>query len=230
MSTSDPETAFAPPVVASAQRGLSVDVPAREAVLDGQVLTLTKTEFDLLAKLSASPRAVITFDMLMNVIGNGAWYSDTHAVQVHMSRLRQKLGESGTEPRFIHTVRGIGYRFEPEANTVHGAVGINQVFKLVYDHELILRSIEPDNRSLLGWEPSTIIDTFFMLTSVEAIHSDQEAALAFVRSLVAAGILVLDGAVSARTYWGSVVEVKAINEILVGESGKFHGMRSTVTV
>jgi len=92
---------------------LRVDVAAREAVLDGGLVDLTKLEFDLLAKLASEPRRAFTRAQLLNAVWGSDWYGDDHVVDVHMGNLRKKLGESGTQPRFVHTVRGVGFRFEP---------------------------------------------------------------------------------------------------------------------
>ncbi len=92
--------------------GLTIDVAAREVTLDGNRLELTKIEFDLLAKLASEPRRVFARQQLLDAVWGGDWYGDDHVVDVHMGNLRKKLGESGSNPRFIHTVRGVGFRFE----------------------------------------------------------------------------------------------------------------------
>jgi DNA-binding response OmpR family regulator len=92
---------------------LRVDVAARETSLDGQLLDLTKVEFDLLAKLASEPRRAFTRAQLLDAVWGVEWFSDDHVVDVHVGNLRKKLGESGSRPRFVHTVRGVGFRFEP---------------------------------------------------------------------------------------------------------------------
>ena len=92
---------------------LRVDVAARETTLDGQLLDLTKVEFDLLAKLASEPRRAFTRAQLLDAVWGVEWFSDDHVVDVHVGNLRKKLGESGSRPRFVHTVRGVGFRFEP---------------------------------------------------------------------------------------------------------------------
>jgi DNA-binding response OmpR family regulator len=93
---------------------LRVDVAARETTLDGQLLDLTKVEFDLLAKLASEPRRAFTRVQLIEAVWGSDWYGDDHFVDVHVGNLRKKLGESGARPRFVHTVRGVGFRFEPQ--------------------------------------------------------------------------------------------------------------------
>jgi DNA-binding response OmpR family regulator len=92
--------------------GLSIDPDAREVRLDSEVLDLTKIEFDLLQKLASEPRRVFAREQLLHSVWGADWYGDDHVVDVHMGNLRKKLGESGSNPRFIHTVRGVGFRFE----------------------------------------------------------------------------------------------------------------------
>lgn len=93
--------------------GLTVDLGSHEVTLDGTALDLTKIEFDLLTKLISEPRRVFTRGQLLDSVWGDDWYGDDHVVDVHMGNLRKKLGESGSSPRYIFTVRGVGFRFEP---------------------------------------------------------------------------------------------------------------------
>jgi DNA-binding response OmpR family regulator len=88
---------------------LTVDIEARLALLDAEELTLTRTEFDLLALMIASPRRVWTREILLRSVWGDEWASDEHLVEVHVGNLRRKLGDQGRSPRFIRTVRGVGY-------------------------------------------------------------------------------------------------------------------------
>ncbi len=92
--------------------GLVVDVGRHEVLRDGQAVTLTPTEFDLLALLSASPGRVISrSEMIQKVWGQGADL-DLRSVDAHVYRLRRKIEPDGPRPTYIHAVPGIGYRFE----------------------------------------------------------------------------------------------------------------------
>lgn len=92
--------------------GLIVDVGRHEVLRDGQPVTLTPTEFDLLALLSASPGRVISrTEMIQKVWGQGADL-DLRSVDAHVYRLRRKIEPEGPRPTYIHAVPGIGYRFE----------------------------------------------------------------------------------------------------------------------
>ncbi len=92
--------------------GLIVDVGRHEVLRDGEAVTLTPTEFDLLALLSASPGRVISrTEMIQKVWGQGADL-DLRSVDAHVYRLRRKIEPEGPRPTYIHAVPGIGYRFE----------------------------------------------------------------------------------------------------------------------
>jgi DNA-binding response OmpR family regulator len=92
--------------------GLVVDIGRHEVLRDGASVTLTPTEFDLLALLSASPGRVISrSEMIQRVWGQGADI-DLRSVDAHVYRLRRKIEPEGPRPTYIHAVPGIGYRFE----------------------------------------------------------------------------------------------------------------------
>jgi DNA-binding response OmpR family regulator len=92
---------------------LSVDVQGRVARLDGEELPLTKIEFDLLTTLITGAKRVWTRETLLERVWGQGWTDDHHLVEVHIRNLRKKLGEDTREPRFIKTVRGVGYRMMP---------------------------------------------------------------------------------------------------------------------
>jgi len=89
---------------------LSVDVGAREAVLDGEPLDLTRREFDLLAYLIERAGTVVSKRELLADIWRQPYGGADKTVDVHLSWLRRKLGESAKEPRYLHTVRGVGIK------------------------------------------------------------------------------------------------------------------------
>ena len=91
---------------------LVIDTAAREVTLAGVPVPLTRIEFELLELLSSAPRRSFSRVQLLDRVWGGEWYGDSHAVDVHIANLRKKLGESGGEPRYIMTVRGVGFRFE----------------------------------------------------------------------------------------------------------------------
>jgi DNA-binding response OmpR family regulator len=89
---------------------LQVDVTAREVHLDGAPVEVTRTEFDLLAVLSARPRMAFGRRQLIDAVWGEGWVGDEHLVDVHIGHLRRKLGDDPAAPRFIRTMRGVGYR------------------------------------------------------------------------------------------------------------------------
>jgi two-component system, OmpR family, response regulator RegX3 len=91
----------------------TVDVSARRAWLGERELTLTRKEFDLLARLARSAGRVVTREELMSDVWDENWFGSTKTLDVHMTALRRKLGEDPAAPRLIHTVRGVGFRFAP---------------------------------------------------------------------------------------------------------------------
>jgi DNA-binding response OmpR family regulator len=91
---------------------LEIDTLARDVRAGGRAVELTRIEFDLLDALSGQPRVVFTRDQLLERVWGPTWFGDDHVVDVHLSKLRQKLGDDAQSPRYISTVRGIGYRFE----------------------------------------------------------------------------------------------------------------------
>ena len=87
---------------------LMLDTASRDVTLNGVPLDLTRTEFDLLALLMETPNHVLTRDQLLQQVW-GDWYGDSHVVEVHMSRLRNKVKKAGG-PTVGVAVRGVGYR------------------------------------------------------------------------------------------------------------------------
>jgi len=92
---------------------VTVDVAARRAWLQGRELSLTRKEFDLLARLARSAGQVVTREDLMSDVWDENWFGSTKTLDVHMTALRRKLGEDPAAPRHIQTVRGVGFRFAP---------------------------------------------------------------------------------------------------------------------
>ena len=93
---------------------LVIDADAREVVVDGRRVHLTAKEFELLRFLSASPRQVFSREQLLRSVweSSGEW-QDVATVTEHVRRLRIKIEASPARPRWVVTVRGVGYRFEP---------------------------------------------------------------------------------------------------------------------
>jgi DNA-binding response OmpR family regulator len=93
---------------------LSVDEAAREVTLANIPVALTRTEFDILTTLTGAPRRVFSRRQLVDSVWGEHWGGDDHIVDVHVAHLRRKLDDDPTNPRYVDTVRGIGYRFIAE--------------------------------------------------------------------------------------------------------------------
>lgn len=89
---------------------LTVDGAAREVRVAGVLVTLTRSEFDVLAALASDPRVVFTRRELIEAVWGADWFGDERVVDVHIARVRRKLGEDPLDPVFIKTVWGVGYR------------------------------------------------------------------------------------------------------------------------
>jgi len=92
--------------------GLEVDTVAHEVRVDDQLVALTAKEFDLLVHLMRNPRRALRREELLADVW-GFSYGDTSTVTVHIRRLREKIEADPSAPRFVCTVWGVGYRFEP---------------------------------------------------------------------------------------------------------------------
>ncbi|MDX5961979.1 response regulator transcription factor [Rhodococcus opacus] len=97
----------APPRVFGALR---IDIAGREVHLDGDPVMLTRTEFDVLAALSSRPGMAFSRRQLIEAVWEESWVGNEHLVDVHVGHLRRKLGDDPAAPRYVTTVRGIGYR------------------------------------------------------------------------------------------------------------------------
>lgn len=105
---SKPDDRHAPPVRIGE---LEVDPSARRAIFRGKELELRRKEFDLLERLVRDSGHVITREDLIADVWDVNWFGSTKTLDVHIGWLRKKLGDDPANPRYIHTVRGVGFRF-----------------------------------------------------------------------------------------------------------------------
>jgi two-component system response regulator RegX3 len=102
---------------ASARKGpleagsLQLDPAARTVTKDGEPLELAAKEFDLLHMLMAHPGEVLKREQIMDEVWDPHWFGPTKTLDVHISWLRKKIEEDPSNPRYITTVRGVGFRF-----------------------------------------------------------------------------------------------------------------------
>jgi two-component system response regulator RegX3 len=90
---------------------LVVDPSRRSASFRGEELELSRKEFDLLQLLVESAGSVVTRERLLEEVWDTNWFGSTKTLDVHVSGLRKKLSDDPAEPRYLHTVRGVGFRF-----------------------------------------------------------------------------------------------------------------------
>jgi DNA-binding response OmpR family regulator len=90
--------------------GIRLDLDARTATLDAEPLQLSRREFDLLAYLATHHGRAVTRRELLAEVWRQPYGGDAQTIDVHVSWLRRKLGEAASEPRYLHTVRGIGVK------------------------------------------------------------------------------------------------------------------------
>ena len=104
---SDPGHVMSPPREFGALR---INVDSREVDLGGAPIMLTRTEFDVLAALSSRPGAVLSRRQLLESVWGDTWVGSDNIVDVHVGHLRRKLGDDPALPKYVTTVRGVGYR------------------------------------------------------------------------------------------------------------------------
>ena len=90
---------------------LRLDPAKREVTKDGGVLELSRKEFELLQLLMQNAGSVVTREQALEDVWDTNWFGSTKTLDVHVSGLRRKLGDNSSQPRFLHTVRGVGFRF-----------------------------------------------------------------------------------------------------------------------
>lgn len=88
---------------------LRIDVQARIADLAGVQIDLTRTEFDILTALATAPGVAMSRSHIIEAVWGSSWFGDEQVVDVHIAAIRRKLNDSATSPRYLRTVRGIGY-------------------------------------------------------------------------------------------------------------------------
>jgi two-component system response regulator RegX3 len=88
---------------------LQIDLSTRGATLDGRDLGLTRKEFDLLARLARDAGRVVSREDLMADVWDENWFGSTKTLDVHIGFVRRKLGDDAADPRYLRTVRGVGF-------------------------------------------------------------------------------------------------------------------------
>ncbi|PYE50104.1 response regulator transcription factor [Paenibacillus barcinonensis] len=104
-------TPAAAPAHTISYEGLTIDFVKREVEISGQVIDLTVTEFDMLYLLASHPGQVFSRNQMLSQIWDFSYEGDTTTVTVHIRRLREKIEQNASDPKYIKTVWGIGYKF-----------------------------------------------------------------------------------------------------------------------
>ena len=104
---SDPGQELSPPRLFGALR---INIDSREVHIDDTPIMLTRTEFDVLAVLSSRPGTVLSRRQLLESVWGDSWVGNDNIIDVHVGHLRRKLGDNPSLPRYVTTVRGVGYR------------------------------------------------------------------------------------------------------------------------
>ena len=89
--------------------GLQIDPESRDVHVDGRAVELTLTEFESLSTVASRPRAAFTRRQIIDAVWGRDWFGDDHIVDVHVGNHRKKLDDNPGDPRFVRTVRGVGY-------------------------------------------------------------------------------------------------------------------------
>src|SRR5689334_9900561 len=90
---------------------LRLDPARREVTLRGQALELSRKEFEVLELLMRNAGSVVSREQLLTEVWDTNWFGSTKTLDVHMSGIRRKLGDDPSQPRYVQTVRGVGFRF-----------------------------------------------------------------------------------------------------------------------
>ncbi|MFQ5556433.1 MAG: response regulator transcription factor [Acidimicrobiales bacterium] len=90
--------------------GLRIDICSRSVELDGRHVTCNRKEFDLLTYLASRPGEIVSRQELYAEVWRQPYGGADKTIDVHLSWLRRKLGETAAEPRYLHTIRGVGVK------------------------------------------------------------------------------------------------------------------------
>ena len=208
---------------------LVVDGQAWEVRLRGQLIDLTRTEFEILAVLASRPRRVVTSEELTRLIWGDNWFGDEGNIAVHVSKLRHKLGESGLAPRYIRTVRGVGYRFEPSPGRFQGKPDATSAFEMLRSRagavevrtggDLRVTEIVPAAAPVLGWDPRELVGRYFPVGD-DPTWQHHAAAREVISLLISSGVREWSSRHRIRRYDGSAGVADVVTRIAVGRDGQ----------
>lgn len=214
---------------------LVIDLSAWEVRHAGELVDLTRTEFEILAALASRPREVVTDGELTSRVWGENWFGDEGNLAVHVSKLRHKLGESGTQPRYISTVRGVGYRFEPGRTSASDVLTAAYDFlrrdpeavEIVAEPDLTIAKVATHRSDVLGWSASDLIGREAPFLA-DHYANDAGAASAEIEARVAKGLWAWSGTVTLPRADGDWVPTEFVTRALIGSEGVLAGIRTVL--
>ena len=190
---------------------LVIDIGGREVYVDSQLVALTRTQFDLLVALASAPGRVMRRDDLMEQVWGHTFFADPDHLSVHIHHIRRDLGDSADPPRFIQTVRGVGYKFIAPRDAQPRMV------VLEFDADSVLLAVTP-HEPFLGWHPDDIVGDYFSMAGLDAAASRELVKHMANTGGVAGPLPVLDGDGHSRTV-PMVVTIHQQDGVVAGYRG-----------
>ena len=190
---------------------------------------LTRTEFLILVVLASRPGRVVPEAEIVREVWGPNWFGDDNNVKVHVSKLRAKLGESGSVSRYISTVRGVGYRFElPPVSGASPAWGSVAWALVGLGPDLLVRDVRPADAPVLGFSPGDLLGRYLPFSS-ELPWVERGSALAAVSVLMEAGVTSWSAQYTAPSSDGREVPVRVAARLLCGPQRELTGMGLELT-
>lgn len=146
---------------------LEIDSQSRSVTVAGQEIALTGTEYALLSTLASQPGKAFSSEELLHAMSQSDWVGDTRVLHVHASRLRHKLGDSGSSQRHIQTVHGYGYRLNSRRGSTSGSA--TSPAYVVAGLDRIIQWASPQVDGLLGHRPTSLVGR----SLYDLIHPDR---------------------------------------------------------
>ena len=213
---------------------LEIDPVAWEVRLHGEIIDLTKTEFEILLLLASRPRAVVRDEEIRRAIWGDGWFGDQNNLAVHVSKLRRKLGEDGASSRFIRTIRGVGYRFDPVQQAPHDVPTPGDAYESLLardgavevhvDADLNVIATYPEGRWVVGFEPSALVGRYFaLITDYPWQHGD--AARDGIEKLISSGVREWAACHVVQRADGALVQADFATRLATDDRGRFLGLR-----
>lgn len=216
---------------------LVIDTDAWEVRLRGTIVDLTKTEFEILITLAMKPRKVVTDEDLTRIVWGDIWFGDDGNLAVHISKLRHKLGESGMQPRYIRTVRGVGYRFDPGATSpaevlsdAYEALRAHPAMvEIVADPELVVAEVHTELPEILGWRTDQLVGQRIPFLANPRLRDPATARLE-IEGLLARGFRWWSGSRDLPHADGRWLPADFVTQVLTTPDGELVGVRFVFVV